>query len=80
MIKKILFIIAKMMVVLPDSVFLSLIYRLKTGRVLHLKNPQRMSEKIQHYKAYYRDEKMLPCTDKYLVRDVVRQRLRLIDI
>ena len=46
-----------MMVVLPDSVFLSLIYRLKTGRVLHLKNPQRMSEKIQHYKAYYRDEK-----------------------
>lgn len=76
MIKKILFIIAKMMVVLPDSVFLSLIYRLKTGRVLHLKNPQRMSEKIQHYKAYYRDEKMLPCTDKYLVRDVVKQRLR----
>jgi hypothetical protein len=22
-----------------------------------------MSEKIQHYKAYYRDEKMLPCTE-----------------
>lgn len=34
-----------------------------------------MSEKIQHYKAYYRNPDMLTCSDKYKVREFVAKRL-----
>lgn len=61
--------------ILPDKLFLSLVYRFYTGRWINWKKPQRMSEKIQLYKTYYRNQEMLPCTDKYLVRDFVSKRL-----
>lgn len=73
--KRFLFIIAKMAGILPDKLFLSLVYRFYTGRWINWKKPQRMSEKIQLYKTYYRNQEMLPCTDKYLVRDFVSKRL-----
>lgn len=73
--KKILFIIAKMMYVVPDKIFLSIIYRMKTGRWINWSNPKRMSEKIQVYKSFYRNQDMLPCSDKYLVRKYVEGKL-----
>lgn len=57
---------------LPDSIMLKLQYRIKLGRTLNLKNPQRYSEKLQWLKLYYRDEKMVHCADKYEVRNYVR--------
>lgn len=73
--RRILYFIAQMLVWVPDSVMLRLQYFLRTRRVLHLKNPRRFTEKMQHYKAYYRNDEMQVCTDKYAVRDYVARKL-----
>ena len=65
----------KMFSWLPDSVMLPFQYYLILHRKLNLKSPRRFSEKIQAYKAFYRNPEMLKCTDKYLVRDYVAQKL-----
>lgn len=52
---------------IPDKWMLSLQYKIKTGRKLDLKNPQRFTEKLQWYKIYYRDPIMKQCVDKYSV-------------
>ncbi len=58
----------------PDSVMLSLQYKLKLGRRLNLKNPQRFTEKLQWYKMHYRNPVMHQCVDKYYVRDYVKNK------
>lgn len=67
--------IAHLLAFLPDSWMLRLQYLIRTGRVLHLNHPQRLSEKLQHYKAYYRNPLMKQCVDKYSVREFVKERL-----
>lgn len=59
---------------IPDKTMISLQYRIKTGRKLNLKNPQRYSEKLQWYKLYYRNPKMPKCADKWTVRKFVIKR------
>ncbi|MGI6268975.1 MAG: ATP-grasp fold amidoligase family protein [Candidatus Howiella sp.] len=59
---------------IPDKPMLKIQYRLKTGRKLHLKNPQRYTEKIQWYKLYYRTDLLTRCSDKYAVRRFVEER------
>lgn len=59
---------------IPDSVMIPLQYRIHTGRKLNLKNPQRFTEKLQVYKLKYRNKEMLRCTDKYTVRDYVKEK------
>lgn len=56
-----------------DAWMVKLQYRLKTGRKLNLKNPQRYTEKLQWYKLNYRDPLMAKCVDKYEVREYVKQ-------
>lgn len=55
----------------PDEWMLRLQYRMKTGRKLNLKDPQRFTEKLQWYKLNYRDPLMAQCVDKADVRDYV---------
>lgn len=57
----------------PDKWMVSLQYKIKTGRKLNLKNPQRYTEKLQWYKMYYRDPVMKQCVDKYEVRKYVEE-------
>jgi hypothetical protein len=59
---------------IPDKAMLKLQYRIKTGRKLNLKDPQRFTEKLQWYKHYYRDPLMIQCVDKYDVREYVRSK------
>jgi len=59
---------------IPDKPMLKLQYRIKTGRKLNLKNPQRFSEKLQWYKLYYKDPEMIRCVDKYDVRSYVEEK------
>ena len=59
---------------IPDGIMLRLQYWLQTGRTLHLKNPQRFTEKLQVYKMKYRNPEMLRCTDKYEVRSYVEEK------
>ena len=58
---------------IPDKWMLSLQYKIKTGRKLNLKKPQRFTEKLQWYKVYYRDPIMKQCVDKYEVRKYVEE-------
>lgn len=57
----------------PDEIMVKIQYRMKTGRKLNLKNPQRFTEKLQWYKLYYRNPLMAQCADKYEVRKYVEE-------
>ena len=58
----------------PSKSMLKLQYRIKTGRKLNLKNPERFTEKLQWYKLYYRNEDMHCCVDKYQVREYIKNK------
>ena len=58
----------------PDKAMIRLQYRIKLGRKLDLKNPQRYTEKLQWYKLYHRDPLMRQCSDKAEVRDYVKSK------
>jgi hypothetical protein len=73
--KRIKYSIAKRLFFIPDALMLSLQYRLKTGRKLNLKDPERFTEKLQYYKMHYRNPDMTRCVDKYDVRSFVKERL-----
>ncbi|MEE1328780.1 MAG: ATP-grasp fold amidoligase family protein [Oscillospiraceae bacterium] len=53
---------------------LQLQYRVKFGRKLNLKAPERFTEKIQWYKLHYKNELMPQCSDKYMVREYVKAK------
>lgn len=59
---------------IPDPCMLKQQYRLKLGRKLNLKNPQRFTEKIQWYKLNYRNPIMTICSDKYNVREYIESK------
>ena len=59
---------------LPSSFMLKCQYWIKFNRSLNLKNPERFTEKIQHYKINYKNPLMCNCVDKYLVRGFIKSR------
>jgi|SRR5699024_7421266 len=59
---------------IPDKWMIAIQYKMKTGRKLNLKNPRRYNEKIQWYKLNYRDPLMTECTDKFKVREYVKNK------
>ncbi len=65
----------KMFSWVPDRIMLPIQYYLIFHRRLHLSAPKRWTEKIQYYKAYYRNEQMRECVDKYTVRNYVKSRM-----
>lgn len=72
--KKMRFKILSALRFVPDRPMLKLQYRIKSGRKLNLKNPERYTEKLQWYKLYYRDPVMQQCADKYKVRQYVKSK------
>lgn len=50
-------------------------YKKCTGKELDLKDPKTFNEKLQWIKLYYRDPKMSLLSDKYLVRDYIREKI-----
>lgn len=66
--------ILRLLSFIPDKTMLQIQYRIKTGRKLNLKNPQRFTEKLQWYKLYYKNPLMIKCVDKYDVREYVRSK------
>lgn len=53
---------------------LKLLFRIKQGYKLNLKNPRTFNEKIQWIKLYDRNPLMPKCVDKYTVRDYVKSK------
>lgn len=59
---------------IPDSTMLKMQYRIKMGRSLSLKNPQRFTEWLQWYKINYRNSMIHECVDKYEVHRFVERK------
>lgn len=66
--------ILELLAFVPDKVMIKLQYRIKTGRKLNLKNPQRFTEKLQWYKLNYKNPLMIQCVDKYDVREYIKEK------
>lgn len=58
---------------IPDHVYAKKIYKKTTGRFLNLENPSTFDEKMWYLKLNNRDPLTTKCTDKYLVREYVRE-------
>lgn len=59
--------------VFPDKLYLELMFRLKMGYPLDLKNPQTFNEKLQWLKLYNRRPEYTQMVDKYAVKEYVAQ-------
>ncbi|MDQ6420681.1 ATP-grasp fold amidoligase family protein [Paenibacillus sp. LHD-117] len=66
--------ILKLLSFIPDNIMIKLQYKIKTGRILNLKAPQRYTEKLQWYKLNYRNSLLTQCADKYTVRAYVKKK------
>ena len=56
---------------IPDKQYLQILYYLKMGKRLNLKDPQTFSEKLQWLKLYNRKPEYIQMVDKYAVKDYV---------
>ena len=60
---------------IPDKPYIRMIYRIRTGKRLELKNPQTYNEKLQWIKLYDRDERYPGLVDKYEVKKYVTDKI-----
>ena len=68
-------IICKCAGVIPTGLYLKLLYKIKTGRKLHLKKPETYSEKLNWLKVYDRNPLYTKLVDKYEVREYVAEKI-----
>lgn len=60
---------------LPDKLYLTVLYRLTMGKKLDLKNPRTFNEKLQWLKLYYRKPEFTNMVDKFAVKKYVENRI-----
>lgn len=60
---------------LSDKLYLKLLFPLRTGYLLNLKNPQTYNEKLQWLKLYYRDSRLPALVDKYEYKKFVKEKI-----
>lgn len=60
---------------IPDVPYLKLVYRVKTGQKLDLKNPKGFNEKLNWLKLNHIHPEYELLVDKYLVRDYIKEKL-----
>jgi len=60
---------------IPDKIYLEIVYFLKMEKFLNLKNPKTFNEKLQYLKLVQRDEKFSIMSDKYRVREYVKEKI-----
>lgn len=65
----------KMEKVLPDSLYLKILFRLKVGYKLNLKTPKTFNEKMSWIKLYDRQPLYTRLADKYEVKQYVAERI-----
>lgn len=60
---------------IPDKLYLKMLYKVKIGKKLNLKNPQTFNEKLQWLKLYDRNSDYTKMVDKYEVRSYVEEKI-----
>lgn len=61
--------------IMPDRLFLRIQYKLATGRMLNLQDPQRYTEKLQWLKLYERNPLHTKLVDKYEIRNFLKGKV-----
>jgi len=59
----------------PDEPYIKLVYRIKTGKNLNLKNPQTVNEKLNWLKLHNKHEEYTELVDKLKVRKYITEKL-----
>ena len=60
---------------IPDTFYLKMLYKVRMGKKLNLKNPITFDEKLQWLKLYDRKASYTLWADKYEVRSYVAEKL-----
>lgn len=60
---------------MPDVLYLKLLFPLRTGYKLNLKNPRTFNEKLQWLKLYYRKPELSRLVDKFEVKNYVSEKI-----
>lgn len=60
---------------IPDKPFLCFVYRIYTGKRLHLAHPATYNEKLQWLKLYDKNPAYTAMVDKYLAKDYVKEMI-----
>ena len=60
---------------MPDEMYLKMMYRIRTGKKLNLKNPKSFNEKIQWLKLHGDNDSKTVLVDKYSVRQYIANKL-----
>lgn len=60
---------------LSDKAYLKMLYRIKIGKKLDLKEPKTFNEKLQWLKLYDRKPEYVKMVDKYEVRNYVKEKI-----
>ena len=64
-------VLRRFLLFLPDKQYLQIVYRLRTGKKLNLKNPRSFNEKLQWLKLYDRKPEYAKMVDKYEAKKYV---------
>lgn len=67
--------IRKLFRVLPDGIYIQLMYFYHFGRLANLRNPKTFNEKLQWLKLHDRKSQNTIMVDKYLVKDYVSRKI-----
>ena len=63
------------MTFLPQKIYLPIVYKQFTGKILNLKKPIEFNAKLQWLKAYYHPKILNKLVDKYAVREFVIEKI-----
>ena len=61
--------------IIPDKIYLKILYKKILGEKLDLRNPLTFNEKLQWLKLYDRNPKYTMMVDKYAVREYVKEKI-----
>ncbi len=65
----------KLLSFIPSAPYLKLVYRIKTGKTLHLKNPVGFNEKLNWLKLHEQHAEYTQLVDKLAVREYIRAKI-----
>lgn len=74
-IKKLYILFVSLCSMMPDEMYLRMIYRIRTGKKLNLKNPRSFNEKIQWLKLHGDNASKTVLVDKYSVRQYIASKI-----
>ncbi len=73
--KKIYLCVEKFLSIIPDSIYLKFLYRIRMGKKLNLKNPVTFNEKLNWLKINNRKSVFTDMVDKFAVKSIVASEL-----